>query len=142
MLKKVFFILICFSAAMELACSSAETPNANSNSAANRIDSTNIPPEFSNTPVNVNGTIPGINDQKNANQMPTGNIPGIPNANTAKTPQPKNTPKIEGIPDQETIKRQMNTPLKDVNIVNNPPANQRSTANDQPASKRGNTRQP
>lgn len=140
MLRKVFFVLLCFSAAACFACSTAETPNANSANSANRIDSTNIPPEFQTSPIPMNANIPGIpnpNDA-NANKIPTGNIPGIPDPNKAKTPQPKNTPPIPGIPSEAEIKRQMNTPLKDVNIVNNP---QKGQTDERPANKRAN-RQP
>ncbi len=144
MLRNLLFVLICFSVAVNLACSSANTPTANANTGnAVNIDPANLPPGFSTNAVQINGNIPGIpnpNDP-NANKMPTGNIPGIPDPNK-KTPQPKNTPPIPGIPSEAEIKRQLNTPLQDVNIVNNPPPNQRSTANDQPANKRGNTRQP
>jgi len=147
MLKKILFVLICFSLAGNLACSTAESPPANANIVnAVNLDPTNLPPGFSTSPIplDANSTpgIPGPNDA-NVNSVPTGNIPGIPDTNKmGKTPQPKNTPPIPGIPDQETIKRQMNTPLKDANIVNNPPKGQ-SNANDRPAAKpRGNTRQP
>jgi len=142
MLKIFLFTLACFSLAASLACTTTEMPNANSVGTANRIDPASIPPEFSSTPINVNGnSIPGITDTNQANKMPTGNIPGIPDPNK-KTPQPKNTPPIKGIPSEAEIKRQMNTPLQDVNIVNNPPKNQRSDANNRPPDKRGNTRQP
>ncbi|HLM59819.1 MAG TPA: hypothetical protein VK308_03340 [Pyrinomonadaceae bacterium] len=143
MLKKIVFVLICFSFAANLACSTAETPttNANTGNAVN-LDPANLPPGFSTSPVPINGNIPGIpnpNDP-NANKIPTGNIPGIPDANK-QTPQSKKTPPIPGIPSEEEIKRQMNSPLKDVNVVNNPPKTQ-TDANNRPADKRGNTRQP
>ena len=142
MLKKVLFILLCAALAANSSCSTAETPNVNSAGSANQSDSANIPPEFSTSPIPVNGNIPGIpnlNDA-NANKIPSGNIPGIPDTNK-KTPQPKKTPPIPGIPSEAEIKRQMNTPLQDVNVVNNPPPSQ-SDANNRPANKRGNTRQP
>jgi hypothetical protein len=144
MLRNFLFVLICFSLAVSLACTTTDTPttaNANVGNVVN-LDSANLPTGFSTNAVPVNANIPGIpnpNDA-NANKIPTGNIPGIPDQNR-KTPQPKKTPKIEGIPDEETIKRQMNTPLKDVNVVNNPSPS-KSNANNRPADKRGNTRQP
>jgi len=142
MLRNFLFILMCLSLAANQGCSSSETPNTNSAESANRIDPANIPPEFSSTPINANGaSIPGIPNPNDANKVPTGNIPGISDANK-KTPQPKKTPPIPGIPSQEEIKRQMNTPLQDVNIVNNPPKGQESDVNSRPANKRGNTRQP
>ncbi len=144
MLRNVLFILVCFSVAANLACSSANPPTSNANVAnAVNLNSANLPPGFSTSPVPMSAnSTPGIPDPNdaNANKLPTGNIPGIPDPNK-KTPQPKNTPPIPGIPDEKTIREQMNTPLKDVNVVNNPPKTQ-PDANNQPANKRGNTRQP
>ncbi len=147
-MKNYLFILTLF--ALGSACSIAESPKTNSNaSSANMIqnaNATDLPPGFSTSPIPVNSNsipgIPGPNDP-NANRVPTGNIPGIPDANKmGKNPQTKKTPPIPGIPDQETLKRQMNTPLQDVNVVNNPPKNQ-SDANTSPAVRpRGNSRQP
>ena len=132
------------------ACSTAESPATNANTTdANGVritNATDLPPGFSTSPIPVNtNSIPGIpnpNDA-NANKVPTGKIPGIPDTNKmGKTPQPKNTPPIPGIPDQETIKKQMNTPLQDVNVVNNPQKNP-SDANNKPTERpHGNTRQP
>ncbi len=146
MLRNFLFILICFSLGANLACSpAANAPTANANTAnAVNLDPANMPPGFSTSPIPMGGSsTPGIPDPNdaNANKIPAGNIPGIPDPNK-KTPQPKNTPPIPGIPSEAEIKRQMNTPLKDVNIVNNPPAGSRSDANNQPDNKRGNTRQP
>ncbi len=147
MLMKLFFILLCFSAAANLACSTVQTPNANvaNVSTSNQLDPATLPPGFStNTiPLSANSTpgIPNPNDA-NANKITTGNIPGIPDPNKiGKTPQPKNTPPIPGIPDQETIRRQMNTTIKDVNVVNNPPKNQ-SDVNNKPSEKSRVNRQP
>ena len=148
-MRNYLFISGLLLLSLNTACTTAESPAANANFAgANSIKNVNaadLPPGFSTNSVPMTGSTPGIpgpNDA-NANKIPTGNIPGIPNQNKAgKTPQPKVTPPIPGIPDQETIKRQMNTPLKDVNIVNNPPKSQ-SDANNQPADRpRGNSRQP
>ncbi|MCY7376464.1 MAG: hypothetical protein LH472_10895 [Pyrinomonadaceae bacterium] len=149
-MKNYLFILTLFLLSLNSACATAESPSANANTiGANGIQNMNaadLPPGFSTNaiPMSANSTpgIPGPNDA-NANKVPTGNIPGIPDTNKmGKNPQPKNTPPIPGIPDQETIKKQMNTPLQDVNIVNNPPKGQ-SDANNQPANRpRGNSRQP
>ena len=142
MLKILLFTFVFVSLTANLACSTTEAPNANSAATANRIDPASIPPEFSGTPVTTNGnSIPGITNTNAANKMPTGNIPGIPDQ-SKKTPQPKNTPPIPGIPSEAEIKKQMNTPLKDVNVVNNPPKSQQPDANNRPPEKRGNTRQP
>ncbi len=146
MLRNFLLVVLCFSLGANLACSTAvDAPTANANTAgAVNLDPANMPPGFSTSPIpmGANSTpgIPNPNDV-NANKLPAGSIPGIPDPNK-KTTQPKNTPPIPGIPSEAEIKRQMNTPLKDVNIVNNPPAGSRSEANDKPANKRGNTRQP
>jgi len=144
MLRNFTFVLICFSLAANLACSTADAPTANANTAnVVNLDPANLPPGFSTSPIPIGtNSIPGIPDPNdaNANKISPGNIPGIPDP-SKKTPQPKKTPPIPGIPDEATIKKQMNTPLSDVNIVNNPPPSQ-SNANNRPPDKRGNTRQP
>jgi hypothetical protein len=144
MLKRILFVLTFCLSAVSFACSSTETTNVNvgNGSAANKVDSANIPPEFSTNslPLSANSA-PGI-DPANANIAPTGNIPGIPDTTkTGKTPQPKNTPPIPGIPDEKTIKKQMNTPIKDMNVVNNPPKSQ-TDVNNRPAEKPRGNRQP
>ncbi|MDQ3747466.1 MAG: hypothetical protein M3367_00405 [Acidobacteriota bacterium] len=144
MLKRILFVLTFFLSAVSFACSSTETTNVNlgNGSAANKVDSANIPPEFStnSVPLSANSA-PGI-DPANANKVPTGNIPGIPDTTkTGKTPQPKKTPPIPGIPDEKTIKEQMNKPIKDMNVVNNPSKSQ-SDVNNRPAEKPRGNRQP
>lgn len=147
MLRKLLFVLMCSSLAASFACTTAQTPNANSSTVGtnNQVNAANLPPGFSTNsiPLSANSTpgIPNPNDA-NANKIATGNIPGIPDpSKIGKTPQPKNTPPIPGIPDQETIKRQMNTPIKDANVVNNPPKNQLGI-NNKPAEKSRVNRQP
>ncbi len=150
-MRNHFFILALAAGLLSSACSTVESPATNTNDSGTNtirnINAADLPPGFSTNTVPIEAnSVPGIpnpNDA-NANKMPMDNIPGIPNANKlGKTPQTKNTPPIPGIPDQETIKRQMNTPLKDVNIVNNPPKGQSSDANNQPMERpRGNSRQP
>jgi hypothetical protein len=144
MLKRILFVLTFCLFTVSFACSSTETTNVNAGngSAANKVDSTNIPPEFStnSVPLSANSA-PGI-DPANANKVPMENIPGIPDTTkTGKTPQPKNTPRIPGIPDEATLKKQMNTPIKDMNVVNNPPKSQ-SDVNNRPAEKPRGNRQP
>lgn len=147
---RIYLLIFTFSMLfLNLSCTTAESPTTNANTVGGNviqnINAADLPPGFSTSPVPMIGSTPGIpgpNDV-NANKIPVGNIPGIPNADKlGKNPQPKVTPPIPGIPDQETIKRQMNTPLKDVNVVNNPSKTQ-SDANNQPTERpRGNTRQP
>ncbi len=144
MLKRILLVLTFYLFAVSFGCSSTETTNVNvgNGSAANKVDSANIPPEFStnSVPLSTNSA-PGI-DPANANKVPMGNIPGIPDTTKiGKTPQPKNTPPIPGIPDEKTIKKQMNTPIKDMNVVNNPPKSQ-TEVNNRPTEKPRGNRQP
>lgn len=148
-MKNYLLFVALFMMSLNSACTTAESPTTNANAVGSNviqnIDAKDLPPGFSTSPVPMTGSTPGIPDPNdaNANKIPTGNIPGIPDTSKAgKTPQPKVTPPIPGIPDQETIRRQMNTPLKDVNVVNNPSRNP-SDANNQPTERpRGNSRQP
>ena len=112
MFGKILIVLVCFLLAINLACQSANTTNSNANTSAN------IPPEFSSSPIPMNGNfIPGITNANSVDANKT--TPGIPDAIKNKTAVPKGG-KTPGIPDQETIKKQINTQLTDVNIVNNP----------------------
>ena len=122
---KTFFVLLCFlTAALNFACGSAETTNANKITNYN-VDQANLPPGFSTSPINTNSaSTPGIPNPGNANVVTKGATPtpGIPDpANIGKTPMPKGTPPIPGIPDEETLKKQMNTP-RNANEVNQPSA--------------------
>jgi hypothetical protein len=125
MLRNFLFGLFCALITINLACQSAETPNANSGNKANV--QTNIPPEFSTSPVPPSGnSTPGIPDPKNinVNAVPKGTTPtpGIPDpSKIGKTPMPKGTPPIPGIPDEETLKRQANRVIRNANISNKPP---------------------
>jgi hypothetical protein len=74
----------------------------------------------------------------NANNVANGTtpIPGIPDPKTiGKTPVPKKTPPIPGIPDEATLKKQLNTIMTDVNIVNNPQKSKSVNINARPADK-------
>jgi hypothetical protein len=144
MIKRILYVLTLCLFACSFACSSTETTNVNAGNgtAASKVDSANIPPEFSTNSVSLSAnSAPGI-DPANANKVPTGNIPGIPDTTkTGKTPQSKNTPPIPGIPDEATLKKQINTPITDMNVVNNPPKSQ-SDVNNRPAEKPRGNRQP
>ncbi|HSK70940.1 MAG TPA: hypothetical protein VK892_04545 [Pyrinomonadaceae bacterium] len=123
MLRNFLFVLFCALITINLACQSAETPNtANANAAKNQ---TNIPPEFSTSPVPYTGnSIPGIdpsNINMNAPQKGATPIPGIDPSKIGKTPMPKGTPPIPGIPDEETLKKQSNTVIRNANIAIKPP---------------------
>ncbi len=144
MLKRILFVLTFCLSAVSFGCSSTETINVNgtNGSAANKVDSANIPPEFSTNSLPLSANSASGIDPANANIAPTGNIAGIPDTTKAgKTPQPKNTPPIPGIPDEKTIKKQMNTPIKDMNVVNNPPKSQ-TDVNNRPTEKPRANRQP
>ncbi len=147
-MRNYLLVLSLFSLSLNAACTTAESPATNAVSpdanSVKIINAADLPPGFSTNPVPMSAnSTPGIPGPNDVNKIPSGNIPGIPDANKmGKNPQTKKTPPIPGIPDQETIKKQMNTPLQDVNIVNNPPKST-SDANNQPMPKpRGNNRQP
>ena len=115
MLKSFLIFSVCLFLALNMACQSNTTTNSNT--------AANVPPEFSGSPIIVNGnSIPGIPDANsaNANKPMTGTTPGIPDTSKGKATVPKGATPTPGIPDQETLKKQMNTPLKDANVVNNP----------------------
>lgn len=140
MFRKICFALMCSLIALNFACGSAETTDANVNKAVNiAVDQSNLPPEFSSKPIETNGaSTPGIPDANSANlskgATPT---PGIPDpATIGKTPMPKNTPPIPGIPSEEELKKQMNTPRNadDVNKV--PPAGAIENPGKRPADKK------
>jgi hypothetical protein len=93
-----------------LACASA--PQANSNVNANIVvvsGNSNIPPEFSTTPIqpSPNSTV-GIpaNAVNNVPKGPTP-TPGIPDPKLANRKAKPGAAPTPGIPDQETIRRQM-----------------------------------
>lgn len=109
-------------------CSTASTPNINSNQAVVvNSNQANLPEGLSanQVPLSTNST-PGIPDPKisqtNNNSKGTSSTPGIPDTTKiGKTPQPQNTPRIPGIPDQETLKKQLNTPANREMMDKKPP---------------------
>lgn len=130
LVKKLSFVFFIFIVALITACPSANTPNGNSASSPNVNGQTNIPPEFSSTPVTPSGnSTPGIPDPNSANLnnlnkgiTPT---PGIPDPKTiGKTPMPKGATPTPGIPSQEEIKRQMNR-VYNANVVNQIPKDEK-----------------
>lgn len=141
MSKKVLFILFCLSISINTACQNAAKPGENANTAANVKESVEMPPGFSTSPVPMSGnTIPGIPDPKSVNANNAANgatpIPGIPDPKIiGKTPVPKKTPPIPGIPDEATLKKQMNTIMTDVNVVNNPPKSANGSTSNRPVKK-------
>lgn len=93
------FLLMTAICLAGFACSSPPAANTNQ---------TDLPPEFSNKPITVNGnSAPGI-DPNNINVKPNPNgtpTPGIPDpANVNVKPNPKGTP-TPGIPDEKTLKK-------------------------------------
>lgn len=99
MSKIALFIFIVALGVMNFACSSSESTNTNQ---------ANLPPEFSNKPINtVGNNVPGI-DPKNINVAPNPNgtpTPGIPApGNVNVKPNPNGTP-TPGIPDEKTLKQ-------------------------------------
>ena len=117
MSKIAFTILIVALVAINFACSSSDTT---SNTTNTEIYPANLPPEFSNKPMNTTGNaVPGI-DPKNINVAPNPNgtpTPGIPAlGNVNVKPNPKGTP-TPGIPDEKTLKQmQSNMANGNVNV--------------------------
>ncbi len=125
MIRNFLLVLIC--TAFAVACSSNQTANSN--------NSANASQEFSNNSINPSGSpTPGIPDPNsmNANNVPKGATPtpGIPDPKDIGKPLPKGATPTPGIPDPETLKKQSQTVIKDMNLVNNP-----SNANRNPIEK-------
>lgn len=129
MMRKILFVLTCSLFSFGLACQSAPAPNGGANSAntVTNIDPQNMPPGLSGSQVPPSGnSTPGI-PASNAAVPPKGGTPtpGIP-ANAGK-PLPKGATPTPGIPDPETLKRQMNQPVGNINSAN-PPRSDANTA--------------
>ena len=127
-MKKLFFLLFIFIAAIFTACLSANEP-ANSNAVSNTNTITNIPPEFSNRPIEPSGnSTPGIPDPKtvNMNAVTKGTTPtpGIPDPKNMNTAVPKGATPTPGIPDQANLKKQMER-RRPANMVNQIPKNEK-----------------
>jgi hypothetical protein len=143
--KKFCGFLILTMSAMNFSCKTETTENAgvNTNVAANvanvSTSEKDLPPEFSTSPLPIQGTTPGIPDPNAINSVPKGTTPtpGIPDVKELNKPfKPGKTP-TPGIPDEETLRRQLNTPV-DPNIVNQPvqtPSNQQKTKGNKPSDK-------
>jgi hypothetical protein len=142
MIKEKLFALIVLLTAFSFACSNAPTSNSQTNQAVVvNANPTNLPEGLSanQIPLSANST-PGIPDPKsvNANNNNKGatSTPGIPDTTkTGKTPQPKNTPPIPGIPDEETLRKQMTTPVGREMMERKPPEFE-ANSNNRPANKR------
>ena len=136
MLRKFLIVSICFLFLANLGCQSTETTNSNT--------AANVPPELSGSsvPMTANST-PGIPDPNsaNANKPMTGTTPGIPDTSKGNAVLPKGATPTPGIPDPETLKKQRNTPIKDVNVVNNPPKTDKQS-NENSANQPKNVRKP
>ena len=121
-MKNFLFLTFVLLVAMIPACTSADAPAGNSNSASsNSANQANIPPEFQTKPVTPSGnSTPGIPDPNSVNsnmQKGTTPTPGIPDPKTiGKTPVPKGATPTPGIPSPEELKRQMNRRLDNTNI--------------------------
>jgi ABC-type Na+ efflux pump permease subunit len=148
MIKKIIFVLINLLVAVNLACSNAAAPNTETNKAVViSANSANLPEGLSanQVPLTTNST-PGIPDPKSAdaniNYKNAASIPGIPDTTrTGKTPQPKNTPPIPGIPDEETLKKQMTTPV-DKSVMDKKPSEADSNSAGRAPAKPRTTRKP
>ncbi len=135
MIRNIFYIAILLTVGFIAACTSATAPGNSNQTSPNSNTMSNIPPEFSGTPIAPDGKeTPGIPpaNQANMSNMPRGATPtpGIPDANTiGKTPVPKGATPTPGIPDEKTLKEQMNRVIKDPNAVNKAPSQLRDAAN-------------
>ncbi len=142
MIKKILFVLINLLLAVNLACTNAVAPNSEMNKAVVvNANPTDLPEGLSanQIPLSANST-PGIPDPKsvnaNSDSKATTSTPGIPDTTkTGNTPQPKNTPRIPGIPDEETLKKQMTTPL-DRSVMERKPLEFESNSTNRPNNKR------
>ena len=124
---RIFLLaILLIAASFILACGSPQT-NTNTNTKANiAVNNSNIPPEFSTTPIppSPNSTV-GIPANVAGNVAPGATpTPGIPDPKLVnKKVKPGATP-TPGIPDPETIRRQMQgleTPNQNANPNLAPP---------------------
>lgn len=95
--------------------------NQNTGKANVSVSDKDLPPEFSTSPLPIQGTTPGIPDPSQIKEIPKGPTPtpGIPDIKELNKPfKPGKTP-TPGIPSPEEIKRQLNTPV-DISVVNQP----------------------
>ena len=131
-MKKILLITFISIITVNTACTTANAPSENTNSAntSTNLKPANVPPEFSTQPVAPDGnSTPGIppSNMANMSNLPKGTTPtpGIPDPKTiGKTPVPKGATPTPGIPDEKTIKQQMNRTLNNVNVINQVPKNQ------------------
>lgn len=127
-MKNLLLIAVVLKAILNFACTGASAPGINTNTASSSNTTSNIPPEFSTSPVAPSGNqTPGIPDPKyvniNVNQGTTP-TPGIPDPKTiGKTPVPKGATPTPGIPDEKTLREQMQKLSSNVNLVNQTPQN-------------------
>lgn len=140
MIKKILFVAIGLLFAFNLACSNAAVPNAETNKAVVvNASPAKMPEGLSANQVTLSAnSTPGIPDPKsdNTNAKGANSIPGIPDqTKTGKTPSPGKTPPIPGIPDEETLKKQMNTPV-DRSVMNQQPPTVNSNSANRPNNKR------
>jgi hypothetical protein len=113
-MKSSNFFILSLAVGLVLFANACETAHAPGESGETQKS---VPPGF---PQNVN---PSNAYEVNKGTTPT---PGIPDAKNVEVK--KGTTPTPGIPDEATIKRQMNKVYTDVNVVNNPPANQKNSA--------------
>ncbi|HXH68780.1 MAG TPA: hypothetical protein VNI60_00395 [Pyrinomonadaceae bacterium] len=148
MIKKILFALINLLFAVNLACSNAAAPNSETNRAVVvNTNQTALPEGLSGNQILLSAdSTPGIPDPKstgaNSNSKGAASTPGIPDTTkTGKTPMPKNTPPIPGIPDEETLRKQMTTPV-DRSVMERKPPEFESNSGKRPSAKPRTTRQP
>lgn len=98
MFRKILLMLVSIVFAINIACSTTDKSNVN----VNAVSNTNIPPEFSSSPVPMSTMPPGIPDpNSNTGSVQRGAtpIPGIPDEKDINKPFKKGPTPIPGIPD-------------------------------------------
>lgn len=128
MRKISLFVFINIFLALNMACSTMPTLNAEvNNKPAANANAANLPEGLSANQIPLSGnSTPGIPDpnalKSNSNSINAASTPGIPDpAKIGKTPVAGKTPPIPGIPDQETLRKQMNTPVDRSVMQSKPP---------------------
>lgn len=146
MIKKILFVLINLLLALNLACAKVDVSNVNANRAVTaNANPANMPEGLSaNQIAPTNEPIPGITDSKainaNNNSKAAATTPGIPDTRkTGTTPNTSKTPPIPGIPDEETLKKQMTTPV-DRSVMDRKPPEMDSNSNARPNAKQRTNR--
>ena len=120
-MSKIFMSAVAVALiSMSLACSTTTAPNEN----VGAVTNTNMPPEFSASPVPMSSLPPGIPDpNSNVNALPKGTTPtpGIPDSKNLGKPLQKGPTPIPGIPDSVIKNNPLNNSNGNSKIERKPP---------------------